>query len=148
MAEQAILSENQKKLLALIGENKEISSNFYLTGGTALAEFYLKHRFSEDLDFFSQEEFGAEAIFVFLKGLQGKINIDKIDIQQGWEIESLIKQAKIKFDWHIDALQLGSQLLKAKEVKDYPRMIEVIDDKQWQDFFIEQAKKIKKDIIK
>jgi predicted nucleotidyltransferase component of viral defense system len=25
---------------------------FYLTGGTALGRFYLNHRFSEDLDFF------------------------------------------------------------------------------------------------
>src|SRR5580658_3454148 len=28
--------------------------DYYLTGGTALA-FYFKHRFSEDLDFFSQK---------------------------------------------------------------------------------------------
>ncbi|MDO8519817.1 MAG: nucleotidyl transferase AbiEii/AbiGii toxin family protein, partial [Deltaproteobacteria bacterium] len=27
--------------------------HFYLTGGTALAGFYLKHRFSDDLDFFT-----------------------------------------------------------------------------------------------
>ena len=29
---------------------------FYLTGGTALAEFYLGHRLSFDLDFFTAEE--------------------------------------------------------------------------------------------
>lgn len=29
---------------------------FYLTGGTALAEFYLGHRISFDLDFFTAEE--------------------------------------------------------------------------------------------
>lgn len=27
--------------------------NFYLTGGTALSRFYFKHRYSDDLDFFS-----------------------------------------------------------------------------------------------
>jgi len=27
-----------------------------LSGGTALSEFYLHHRFSEDLDFFSEKE--------------------------------------------------------------------------------------------
>lgn len=31
-------------------------SHFYLTGGTALAEFYLQHRISFDLDFFTSEE--------------------------------------------------------------------------------------------
>ena len=31
-------------------------SNFYLTGGTALAEFYLGHRLSFDLDFFTPED--------------------------------------------------------------------------------------------
>jgi len=30
-----------------------LKSNFYLTGGTALAEFYLQHRCSEDFDFFT-----------------------------------------------------------------------------------------------
>ena len=29
---------------------------FYLTGGTALAHFYLQHRKSYDLDFFTSEE--------------------------------------------------------------------------------------------
>ncbi len=29
---------------------------FFLTGGTALSEFYLQHRYSEDMDFFTEEE--------------------------------------------------------------------------------------------
>ncbi len=32
-------------------------SDFYFTGGTALSEFYLQHRYSDDLDFFTTEEF-------------------------------------------------------------------------------------------
>lgn len=31
-------------------------THFYLTGGTALAEFYLGHRLSFDLDFFTAED--------------------------------------------------------------------------------------------
>ncbi|MCD4680290.1 MAG: nucleotidyl transferase AbiEii/AbiGii toxin family protein [Bacteroidales bacterium] len=31
---------------------KTINTPFYLTGGTALGRFYLDHRYSEDLDFF------------------------------------------------------------------------------------------------
>lgn len=30
--------------------------DFFLTGGTALSEFYLKHRYSDDLDFFTEVE--------------------------------------------------------------------------------------------
>ncbi|MDI6754231.1 MAG: nucleotidyl transferase AbiEii/AbiGii toxin family protein [Thermodesulfobacteriota bacterium] len=44
----------QKNLLYDIGQIRE-ASYFYLTGGTALAEFYLGHRRSYDLDFFTAE---------------------------------------------------------------------------------------------
>jgi len=40
----------------------------------------------------------------------------------------LIKKARIKFDWHIDPIQLGAQFLKANEVKDLPRLIEDIPE--------------------
>lgn len=32
-----------------------LNSRFHLTGGTALAAFYLRHRLSEDLDFFTSD---------------------------------------------------------------------------------------------
>ncbi|MFH1519956.1 MAG: nucleotidyl transferase AbiEii/AbiGii toxin family protein [Candidatus Omnitrophota bacterium] len=41
----------QKKITAMVTKKFD---DYYLTGGTALS-FYLNHRFSEDLDFFSQE---------------------------------------------------------------------------------------------
>jgi len=50
--EQTILSKNQKKLLVAIANSKMVTDNFVLSGGTALAEYYLHHRLSEDLDFF------------------------------------------------------------------------------------------------
>lgn len=43
--------------------------------------------------------------------------------KEPWSILGLAKKARIKFDTHIDPLQLGSQLLQSKEAKDYPRMI-------------------------
>ncbi len=77
---------------------------------------------------------------------------DFIDIffiikEKKYTMQDLLKQARIKFDWHIDPLQLGIQLLKAKEVKDYPRMIKKIAPKEWQDFFIAEAKKLGKKIF-
>ena len=55
---------------------------------------------------------------------------------------NLIKKARIKFDWHIDPIQLGAQLMKADELKDYPILIKKIDDNQWQSFYEKIAKKI------
>lgn len=49
-----ILTPFQKELLKAIGDSK-LADNFYLTGGTALAAFYLQHRYSEDLDFFTAD---------------------------------------------------------------------------------------------
>ena len=56
--------------------------------------------------------------------------------------------AKVKFDWHIDPLDLGSQLMKARDVKDYPRMIKEINHQKWQDFFLKEARKLGENIIK
>lgn len=47
-----ILTNIQQKILREFPKTPD-SKEFYLTGGTALAEFYLKHRRSEDLDFFT-----------------------------------------------------------------------------------------------
>ena len=77
---------------------------------------------------------------------------DFIDIfflvkEKGYKFSDLLMKAKAKFNWHIDPIQLGSRLLQAREVKDFPRMIKKIEDAEWQDFFIEEAKKLKSDII-
>jgi len=77
---------------------------------------------------------------------------DFIDIyflikEKGYTLKDLLMKAKVKFDWHIDALQLGTSLLQAREVKDFPRMIRNIDDKEWQNFFIEEARKLSPEII-
>jgi len=54
--ENKVLTEKQKVLIDNLPE--EILANFYLTGGTALSAFYIEHRFSEDLDFFTDTEEG------------------------------------------------------------------------------------------
>ena len=54
--EQTILTKEQLKALEEIRKSEIIAKTFYLTGGTALSEFYLKHRFSDDLDFFTDAE--------------------------------------------------------------------------------------------
>lgn len=77
---------------------------------------------------------------------------DFIDIyflikDKGYRFSDLLMKAKAKFDWHIDPIQLGSRLLQAQEVKDFPRMVREIDNAEWQSFFVEEAKKLKSEII-
>jgi predicted nucleotidyltransferase component of viral defense system len=216
---ETILSVNQVKILEAISQDSAICRIFYLTGGTALAEYYLRHRLSEDLDFFSEEEFEIQAINIFFAKNKKLLGIKKVDIQQsfnrnliflylkndiikteftyfpfariekkikknklfidslediavnklftiyqkprsrdfidlyliinktGWKINDLIKKAKIKFDWHIDYLQLGSQFTLAETIKDYPRMILKLKNEEWQKFFIDQAKSFSGKII-
>jgi predicted nucleotidyltransferase component of viral defense system len=46
------IRELQKKILDVFVKN---TKNFALSGGTALELYYLNHRFSADLDFFSPQ---------------------------------------------------------------------------------------------
>jgi len=62
--------------------------------------------------------------------------------------EKLVKMARAKFDWHIDPIQLGTQLLKAKDIKDLPRMIKKLNHQDWRDFFIAKARSLSDNIFK
>ncbi|MBI4039879.1 nucleotidyl transferase AbiEii/AbiGii toxin family protein, partial [Candidatus Daviesbacteria bacterium] len=104
----SILTDNQTELLKEAGSNKFITGQFYLTGGTALAEIYLHHRFSEDLDFFSEKEFDILGIDIFLKNLRSELNFHKTD---------------------------------------FPRMIADVKIESWQNFFINESKRLKNDIL-
>jgi len=214
-----ILSKRQIEILVQMGRNPFLSKTFYLTGGTALAAFYLQHRYSEDLDFFSEQEFDVLGIDIFFKQLKDKLGIKSIDFQQnlnrnlfflnfggevvkteftffpfprietgkkeyglrveslkdiavnklftiyqrikardyidlflickdkGFSVTELVKLAKAKFDWHIDPIQLAGQFVKARNAEDYPRMIQALDNEAWQNFFEEEAKKLKPEIL-
>lgn len=48
-----ILTPLQRRFLAAFSQTA-LQRDFFLTGGTALAHFYLQHRLSEDLDFFTE----------------------------------------------------------------------------------------------
>lgn len=52
----SVLTELQFKILSQLQSEPMISKHFYLTGGTALSAFYLSHRFSDDLDFFTHDQ--------------------------------------------------------------------------------------------
>lgn len=75
-----IITSIQKLVLDLISKNEHITDRFYLSGGTALAGFYLPYRYSEDLDFFSLEEVDIQLIPTFLKSIKNEINYKSFDI--------------------------------------------------------------------
>jgi len=61
MGKDSILTEKQKRILGQFKSDDRLSS-FYFTGGTALSEYYLKHRQSVDLDFFTKSGFDPQVI--------------------------------------------------------------------------------------
>lgn len=76
--EQTILTDDQKKAIELFVES-DIASEFYLAGGTALAEFYLQHRYSDDLDFFTEnKEFPQLQVESLVKKIKEEIGATEI----------------------------------------------------------------------
>ena len=213
-----ILTDTQKIFLDLFSQSA-LAKHFYLTGGTALVGFYLPYRVSDDLDFFSEEEFEIQTVVSFLKSIKNKLKYKEIDIntsfnrnliflkfndfvlkteftyfpftqvekpalykkvkvdslrdiaanklftiyqkprsrdytdlyiicrENNWSIKEPTKMAKVKFDWHIDPIKLGSQFLQCRELKDYPHLLIDLKEKDWQNFFLSEAKKLKENIL-
>src|SRR3989344_8952533 len=76
---KSILTPKQFNFLECMQQEKSITRNFYLTGETALAEFYLLHRLSEDIDFFSEHhEVNTDAVDAFLKKISPKLKVKNI----------------------------------------------------------------------
>ncbi|MBU3979544.1 nucleotidyl transferase AbiEii/AbiGii toxin family protein [Patescibacteria group bacterium] len=216
---KTVLTQRQKLLLTLLSQEKGVVDHFYLSGGTALAEYYLHHRYSEDLDFFSFEEIDPMAVQVIFKKLQKKASYKSIDFQQsfnrnlffihfdnevikteftyypfvqlekqkiedGLKIDSLMdiavnkvftiyqnprsrdfidlyliiksknfvfrdlrQKARMKFDTHIDPLQMAQKLLLAQEVRDFPRMVMPLAPQEWIQFWMDEAGKLKKEVL-
>lgn len=66
MGKISIITKEQKIILGLISKTDALRENFYFTGGTVLSEFYLHHRYSDDLDFFSEKKLDQELIFYLI----------------------------------------------------------------------------------
>lgn len=98
---QTILTTTQKKIINFLVKDQNFASNFILTGGTALAEYYLHHRYSEDLDFFSEREIDELWLITLTKKLKTSLKIDKIDFQKS-------------FNRNLIFLKTGDEIIKAE----------------------------------
>lgn len=214
------LSARQQAFLAFFTSQKSLFQQFYLSGGTCLTEYYLHHRYSEDLDFFSEREFSPEDITTLLLQSKKLLGSPKIEYQQSFNrnmyqliygkkdvlkveftyypfkrIEKMEKQqlqidsivdiavnklftiyqnprgrdyfdlyfifqkekklglkkilalTRIKFDFPIDLLQLGSKLVQVKNMLDDPILVKQIDRQKIEQFFLKEAKLLRVDII-
>ncbi|MGB2911210.1 MAG: nucleotidyl transferase AbiEii/AbiGii toxin family protein [Anaerolineales bacterium] len=68
-----LLTPLQKQLLKSIGVSP-IRDQFYLTGGTALSAFYLHHRYSEVLDFFTADPLAVTRVAPVLQDIAQGLN--------------------------------------------------------------------------
>ena len=82
-----IINNVQKEILAAFATVLD-SKNFYLTGETALAYFYLHHRKSNDLDFFTADE---AIILPFSYQLEQALMAQKIKVQRHRAIHSFVE---------------------------------------------------------
>ncbi len=81
---------------------KFISKKFYLTGGTALSEFYFRHRLSEDIDLFSENEVNPKAVESFLQAISKRLGISKIIKQNYLGLYTYILQYGDKDELKVD----------------------------------------------
>lgn len=215
----SILTDQQQLALQLIA-NSELAKHFYFGGGTALSHYYLQHRYSEDLDFFSQDEFDPQNITVLLKAMKAKLDYQTFDYQNSFNrniyflkfssdyvlkleftyypfqqienpkvkdgllvdsvidiaanklftisqkprgrdyfdlytiiqkydfsIEDLRMKAKMKFDWHVDPLQLASRLFEVDTHLDDPIISGVLDNQALTAFFQTEAEEMKNQVL-
>jgi len=63
------LAPEQREVLIGLARQPLVASTFFLTGGTALAVFYLHHRLSKDIDLFSRVPFDGGALAFLARSL-------------------------------------------------------------------------------
>lgn len=69
-----IFTNLQEEIIKQISQTA-LKDSFFLTGGTALSIFYLEHRYSEDLDFFTEIPGAVGSILPILEDIGKKINV-------------------------------------------------------------------------
>ncbi|MBI4354512.1 MAG: nucleotidyl transferase AbiEii/AbiGii toxin family protein [Candidatus Omnitrophica bacterium] len=121
----AILTPLQERTLQAFFAVPECRRQFYLTGGTALAAFYLEHRISDDLDLFTHA-----------------LELDSIErvIEDAWKQAGLrvkrerasptFRRYRIEDDLQVDVVRdvdfrLGTPELRGAWMVDHPKNIAV-----------------------
>ena len=135
----------------------QLTKRFYLTGGTALAEFYLQHRLSEDIDLFTgKEEVNQGVVEAFLKKSARRLKIRKIKLSQflGLFSYKLIYQdgGELKVDFNYYPFPRIDKGIKFKNLS-VDSLIDIaankaLDFNKMEKFFLKLAKSLGSEIFK
>lgn len=122
-----ILTPLQRRFLAAFSQTA-LQRDFFLTGGTALAHFYLHHRLSEDLDFFTEIPGAVARVRPVLNSLANTLaNTQKKHVG-------------------LDEYWLARALENVALVEKLPRMLKPLDLPTMQHFFNDQLARLMKKI--
>ncbi|MDO8658258.1 MAG: nucleotidyl transferase AbiEii/AbiGii toxin family protein [Candidatus Levybacteria bacterium] len=72
---KVIFTPLQKNIFEAVAKDAVLSKNFYFTGGTALSAFHLYHRESEDLDFFSENNFESNSVVPAIEKISSDLKV-------------------------------------------------------------------------
>lgn len=70
-----ILTPAHEIILSTLAKS-DLADRFYWTGGTLLSHYYLHHRKSFDLDFFTEKPFEHDELLPFIGAVKKALNID------------------------------------------------------------------------
>lgn len=96
-----ILTPPQETILDILAGSR-LSEKFYWTGGTLLSHYYLKHRYSYDLDFFSESPFSYHELHNFLTSVKKALKVDKLEeakIHDRWEFVIHTTKPETRFEF-------------------------------------------------
>ena len=99
--EQTVLTPWQKSAVNTVA-NELALTGFYLSGGTALAAYYLHHRFSDDLDFFVGEKPDTVFLHSFVEKLRGVLGASAVRYEKVYDRNQYFftiddKECKVEF---------------------------------------------------
>lgn len=106
------LTPRQKQFLAVVLQEETLTKQFYLTGGTALSYWYLHHRESYDLDFFSDEPLPREFIIHWLTANKRTIGYESLRFDEDWGFQSFFLLYPDKTLLNVDFHHYGVSRLK------------------------------------
>lgn len=91
----------QKIVFNKISKEKYFRESFYFGGGTALSVFYLHHRYSIDLDFFSEKDFEKDVVIKFINliasELKTSVKMTKKEMVMWFELQKGEETLKVDF---------------------------------------------------
>ena len=96
------LSLRQKQFLEVVLQEREFFKQFYLSGGTALSSWYLHHRESYDLDFFSDKPFDGKKITHWIKQNEEKLEYQSLVVNDDFGFYTFIFRYKDTSRFKVD----------------------------------------------